>query len=105
MFELIGAALFLGYLPGALLFRVPHWQRHTRATLAAEERVFWHIVLSVSWSLTVVLALAAFDQYRFERLLGLTGGMVAGVLVTARGRLHYRGTAARVTWTAVLPLV
>jgi hypothetical protein len=105
MTEFIGAALFLGYLPGALLFRLPYWQRGTRAALAAEERVFWHVILSVSWSLTLVLALAAFDLYRFDRLLGLTGGLLGGVLLTARGRLLYRGTAARITWTAVLPLM
>lgn len=105
MFEIIGAALFLGYLPGALLFRLPLWQRDKRAALDAEERVFWHVVLSVSWSLTIVLALAACDLYRFERLLWINFGFVTGVLFTARGQLLYRATAARLTWTAVLPLV
>ena len=105
MLEFIGAALLLGYLPGALLFRLPYWQRDTRAALPAEERVFWHVVLGVSWSLTIVLALAALDLYRFERLLSLTAGAVAGVFVVGRGRLLYRSTATRVTWTAVLPLI
>lgn len=105
MFELLGAALLLGYLPGALLFRLPYWRREQRAALAAEERVFWHVVLSVSWSLTVVLSLAAFDLYRFERLLSINFCVVIGVLITARGHLLYRATVARVTWTAVLPIV
>lgn len=105
MLEAIGAALLLGYLPGALLFRLPLWQRVTRAALAAEERVFWHVVLSVSWTLTVVLALAALDLYRFDRLLLITGGLVVCLLVLGRGHLLYRSTATRVTWTAVLPLI
>ena len=105
MLEFIGAALLLGYLPGALLFRLPYWQRDTRAALPAEERVFWHVVLGVSWSLTIVLALAALALYPFERLLSLTAGAVAGVFVVGRGRLLYRSTATRVTWTAVLPLI
>ena len=105
MIEVIGAALLLGYLPGALVYRLPLWHREKRAALDAEERVFWHVVLSVSWSLTVVLALAAFDLYRFERLLWTSGGLVAGVLLAARGHLLYRSTARRLTWTAVLPLM
>lgn len=103
MLEAIGAAILLGYLPGALLYRLPWWRRDRRAARDAEERVFWHIVLSVSWSLTMVLILAALDAYRFERLLSLTSGLVIGVLATSRGRLLYRGTAPRVTWTALLP--
>ena len=49
----------VAYLPGAALFRLPYWQRDKRAALDAEERVFWHVHLSLAWSLTVVLALAA----------------------------------------------
>lgn len=105
MLEFIGAALLLGYLPGALFYRLPLWHREKRARLDAEERVFWHVVLSVSWSLTIVLALAAFDLYRFERLLSLNFGVVVGILVTARGHLLYRATAMRLTWTAILPLL
>ncbi len=105
MMETLGAIVLLGYLPGALLYRLPHWQRDRRAALRAEERVFWHIVLSLSWSLTLVLALAALDLYRFERLLMITGGAAIGLVVTSRGWLLYRGTAARATWTAILPLL
>ncbi len=105
MIELIGTALLLGYLPGALLFRLPRWHRDRRAALDAEERVFWHVILSVSWSLTVVLGLAALDVYRFDRLVLTTVGLVIGLLVASRGGLLYRSTAARVTWTAMLSLI
>jgi len=105
MIEVIGAALLLGYLPGALFYRLPLWHREKRAGLDAEERVFWHLVLSVSWSLTIVLALAAFDLYRFDRVLWINGGVVVGILVAARRHLLYRAAALRLSWTAVLPLL
>ena len=58
------------YLPGALLFRLPVADRARRAALAAEERVFWHVILSVG----VVArggarARGARRATRFERLL------------------------------------
>jgi len=105
MVGLVGAALLLGYLPGALLYRLPLCRRDTRAGLAPEERVFWHVVLSVSWTLTAVLVLAALDLYRFDRLLWLSAGLVTTLVVSARGHLLYRRSARRITWTAVLPLV
>jgi len=105
MLGTMGAMVLLGYLPGALLYRLPFWHRDRRAALAAEERVFWHVMLSVSWSLTLVLVLAALDLYRFDRLLTITGGFAIGLVVTSRGWLRYQGTAARVTWTALLPLL
>jgi hypothetical protein len=107
MLGTMGAMVLLGYLPGALLYRLNFnfWRRERRAALAAEERVFWHVMLSVSWSLTLVLVLAALDLYRFDRLLTITAGFVFGLVVISWGRLHYRGTSARVTWTALLPLL
>lgn len=105
MLGTIGAIVLLGYLPGALLYRLPGRHRDRRAALAAEERVFWHVMLSLSWSLTLVLALAVLDLYRFDRLLTITSGLVFGLVVIGRGGLLYQGTAARVTWTAILPLL
>jgi uncharacterized membrane protein len=105
MFELIGAALLLGYLPGALLYRLPLWQRDRRAGLEVEERVFWHVVLSVSWSLTVVLALAALDRYRFASLLWINGGVSVLLLLATRQGLLYRTTAKRPAWTIALPVL
>lgn len=105
MIAAIGAAILIGYLPGALLYRLPLWQRDRRASLDGEERAFWHVVLSVSWTLTIVLALAAIGRYSFDRLLWINAGLVAGALVAARGGLLYRGTAAPLRWTAVLPIV
>jgi 4-amino-4-deoxy-L-arabinose transferase-like glycosyltransferase len=98
------AVLLVGYLPGALAFRLPIADRARRAALSAEERVFWHVVLSVAWSLTVALALAAAGRYSLDRLL-VANAIVSLVLVLAsRGRLFFGGAASRPTWTALLPL-
>lgn len=105
MIEVIGAALLLGYLPGALFYRLPLWHREKRAGVDAAERAFWHVVISVSWSLTLVLILAALDSYRFDRLLWINGGFVIGVLVTGRAHLLYRATSRPLTWISVLPLL
>ena len=79
------AALLVAYLPGALLFRLPVANRARRAALAAEERVFWHVILSVAWSLAVVLALASLGAYRFERLLVANAILSGAVVLAGRG--------------------
>ena len=61
--------LVIAWLPGAVLFRSPIAHRERRAALAAEERVFWAVILSLAISLAIVLALAAVHRYSFTRLL------------------------------------
>lgn len=99
----LAAAILVGYLPGALLFRVPRWNRPTRAGVAAEERVFWAVLLSVTWSVFVVLGLAASDAYRFDRLLWINGALSALILLAGRRSLAFGGTAPRVSSTALIP--
>ena len=55
MLRLILFAIAIAYIPGALIFRWPAWDRDRRAALGADERVFWHVVISLAWSLAVVL--------------------------------------------------
>ena len=55
----IAAVLLVAWLPGAVLFRVPWLDRERRAALDPEERLFWSVLLSVSWSVLFALALAA----------------------------------------------
>jgi Dolichyl-phosphate-mannose-protein mannosyltransferase len=105
MIALVLAALGVGYLPGALLFRTPVGQRARRGRLDAGERVFWHVTLSLAWSLLVVLVLAAAGVYTFGRLLAANGALSALLLVALRGRLAYRGEAARPGWTVLVPIV
>lgn len=94
----------VAYAPGATLFRLPFWQRTSRASLEAEERVFWHVTLSVAWSLSVVLALAAIGQYTFTRLLASNLCFTLALLVAGARNLSFRGEATRASWTAVLPV-
>jgi hypothetical protein len=97
--------LLIFYLPGALMFRLPWWQRERRAELAAEERVFWHVVLSLAWALSVVLVLAALEQYRFERLLLASGALAVLLALWGGRRLAYTTRPRRLTWTVALPLI
>ncbi|HEY8550847.1 MAG TPA: hypothetical protein VIL35_12895 [Vicinamibacterales bacterium] len=102
-FTLLALAL-VAYLPGALLFRLPLLDPRSRAALPAEERVFWHVILSVSFSSAVVLALAAAGWYRFERLLIVNAIVSAVLLVGFRGRLRFGVPAARPTLAALVPV-
>jgi len=98
-------AILIGWLPGALIFRLPWLERERRAALPLEERAFWAIILSLAWSLIVVLALALAGQYRFERLL-LSNALMSGlVLVACRTRLAYRNGATGVSRQSFLPVV
>jgi hypothetical protein len=99
------ASLLIAYLPGAVLYRLPMADRSRRAALSADERLFWHVTISLAWSLTAVLGLAASGAYRLDRVLMMNGALVAGVLLTARGRLRYSGTAAAPTATALVPVL
>ena len=104
MLRMLLAAWLVAYLPGALFFRLPFAARERRAGLDAGERVFWHIVLSLAWSIGLVLILAAAERYRFERLLAINGAVAIAILIGARGRLRYRGSAARPTPALLLPI-
>jgi hypothetical protein len=95
--------LIVGYLPGALVFRWPSAGRTARAALPAEERIFWAIILSLTMSCMLVLALAAAGMYTFGRLVGavLTFGLL--LAAAARGDLRLGPSAARVGPPAVVP--
>ena len=69
MVSAVLSSLLIGYLPGALIFRLPVARRDLRGRLSAEERYFWGVVLSVSVSSVVGLGIAAAGWYSFERLL------------------------------------
>jgi hypothetical protein len=86
--------IVIGWLPGAVLFRLPVGDRDARAALDAEERGFWYVVLSVAISLAVVLALAVAHRYSLSRLLLVNLGIVAVAAGAARMRLRL-GPVAR----------
>jgi hypothetical protein len=97
------AVLLVGYLPGALIVRLPVADRSRRASLPAEERVFWGVALSVGWSSLVALGLGAAGWYAFDSLLWLNGIFVLAVLASVRGRLRLGAAAPRPTWHSALP--
>ena len=96
--------ILVAYLPGALVFRLPTFERERRERLAAEERVFWAIIISIAISSTVALALAWLEFYRFERLL-LINGFLSGVIVAlVRQGLRFEGSARLPNGTALAPI-
>lgn len=104
MSSTIVALLLIGYVPGALIFRLPVAARERRAALAADERAFWAVVLSLTVSLVVTFALALVGQYRFERLLLANGVWSAIVALAGRARLSFQGGAPRPTLAALVPV-
>ena len=94
----------VAWLPGAVLFRAPWWRRERRASLGADERAFWAVILSAAVSLTVVLALAAAHRYSFSRLLVADVAFAVAIAAAARFRLSYRGAARAPGPTVLVPL-
>ena len=78
-------ALVICWLPGAVVFRLPWFSRNRRAALESSERLFWQILISVTISLSMVLALALLGRYTFERLLVADVGIavvIHGIVAT-----------------------
>lgn len=91
------------YLPGAIVFRFPAANRHTRAALPAEERVFWSVAISVIFSTAGALVLAAAGLYTLGRLAA-ANATLAAVLALIAGRRLRMADAKRPTLTALLPI-
>ena len=97
--------LLVAYLPGALIFRLPVAHPSRRATLAAEERVFWAVAISVGLSSLVAFGLAALGTYQLDRVLGING-LISVVAAFACWRARERrAEATPPTRTAVAPLL
>ena len=96
--------LIAGWLPGAVMFRLPWGVRDRRAALHAEERLYWAVVLSVACSLSVVVALAALHRYSFGRLIVADVAIAAALAIAARLDLRLGGHARRPGFGAAIPL-
>ena len=96
--------LIVGWLPGAVLVRLPIADRDRRAALSAEERTFWAVVLSAGLSLAIVLALAAGGAYTFTRLLVADAAITCAVAAAARFRLHLGEHARRPGLSMLIPM-
>ena len=98
-------AIVIGWLPGAVVFRLPWFARERRAALEPGERIFWQVVISIALSLVVVLALASLGRYTFGRLLIADVGAAIALASLARFRLRLGPPAARPGWEALIPIV
>ena len=65
----IASLIAIAYLPGAIIFRLPLAGRSKRASLPAEERAFWAIMISVIVSMTAAFALASVGGYSLSRVV------------------------------------
>jgi hypothetical protein len=101
----IAELLLIGWLPGAMLFRVPFVERDRRASLDAEERAFWAVIISVAISLSLTLALAAAHRYSFKRLLIADALVIGGALLVSRFHVRLGPVARWPSATALVPLV
>lgn len=103
MLWLIAQILLVGYVPGALLLRLPGRTQVYRASLPGDERVFWAVLLSVIWSTMVVVLLGTIGRYTYEQLLTINAVSAAILVVAARQHLGWSSRATRLSWTAIVP--
>ena len=99
MIALFASAVAAGYLPGALLYRLPILDRHRRAALDPAERAFWAIVISATLTLTVSFVLAAAGHFRWRYVLAVDLVVAVLVAVAVRRGLRYDSAAPFGRWT------
>jgi len=103
MLVTIASLIVIGWLPGAIIFRLPVADRARRAALPAEERLFWAVVISVTTTTTVAFALAAMGVYSLTALVGCSVGLAAVLALVSRGNLRLGAVAPRPGWSAAIP--
>src|SRR5688572_7182583 len=103
MLALVLKAVIVAYLPGALIFRLPGSTRGARAGLSIDERLFWATIISMAWSLGVVIALAAAGRYAFASLLAINLTASVAVALALNRRLRYTEPVDRRVWPLVAP--
>lgn len=103
MIVLLASAVAAGYLPGALLFRLPVLDRTRRAGLDPMERAFWAIVISAMVTLTVSFVLAAAGHYQWRYVLWTDVILSAVIAAGARQHLRYENARSLDRW-AVAPV-
>jgi hypothetical protein len=96
--------LLVGWVPGALLIRLPGRSRPYRASLAHDERLFWSVLLSIVWSTTWAMLLAGFDRYSFDRLLVINAVTAVVAVVALRQHVRLPRPVTPLAWSALVPL-
>jgi hypothetical protein len=94
----------VAWLPGAVLFRAPIADRSKRAQLDPEERLFWSVIISIAFSVSVAFALAAVGRYTFPRVLIADVVAAAAIGIATRFDLRLGSPRRLPSWTAILPL-
>src|SRR3954454_17751011 len=104
MIPLALSLIVVGYVPGAMLMRLPVGDRSGRERLESDERAFWGVALSLAWSLALsfLLGFAGWDSW--PRLLAVSAAVSALMFVVWRGRLRYR-QAPPLSRYALVPMV
>lgn len=97
--------VIVAWLPGAVIFRAPVAERERRAALDADERAFWAVIISVTVSLSVTLALAGLGRYTFGRLLAIDVALSVAIAAAAKLRLRLGPDAARPRLHALVPIL
>lgn len=103
MLWLIVQILLVGYVPGALMLRLPGRSRAYRSALPADERLFWSVLLSVVWSTMVVVGLGLLDRYAHERLLTINAVVAVMTVVALGTRLPLARPLSRPPLAALVP--
>ena len=103
MLATIASLMAIGWLPGAIIFRLPVADRAKRAALPAEERLFWSVVISVTTTTTVAFVLAAMGVYSLPALVWCSVGLAAVLALVSRGNLRLGAAAPRPDWRAAIP--
>jgi hypothetical protein len=115
MLSTIASLIAIAYLPGAIVFRLPVADRAKRASLPAEERLFWAVIISILITTTLAFVLAAMGAYSLRALLWCDVLIAAGLALATLGNLRLSGGAGlaprnapyvpRPSWTAAIPVV
>ncbi|MFB3853310.1 MAG: hypothetical protein ACE148_05730 [Vicinamibacterales bacterium] len=98
------AVLLVAWLPGALVFRLPVAERSRRAGLDLDERLFWEVMIALSLSSVMAVALAFCGRYSLEALLAVNAALSLAVVLAWRSRLRLGASAGRARWTLAIPL-
>ncbi|MYD70490.1 MAG: hypothetical protein F4W89_07080 [Acidobacteria bacterium] len=105
MWRVALALPLLIWLPGFLLYRLPHGNRALRAALPAEERLFWAVVLGATVTSVVALALAWAGAYSLDRVLLVNFALCVLLAIAGHSDLRLGREAAPVTRAAAAPAV
>ena len=99
----LASLIAIGFLPGAIIFRLPIADRAKRAALPAEERLFWAVIISVVLTTTVAFVLGAIGVYSLRAVVWSNVALAAVVALVSKGKLRLGAAATRPGWTAAIP--